>query len=296
MATEEATRLENPFSRVHSSRNPFLFRGDGGVVFQVNKVTPWNFHELRRRALPFEAIFEYDDPFIPYQKIINSVRRGGEVVFAQTPDGNDIGVTTQEVKRTKAGQVVLSVGIRAVLPDFQDRGFTTTIARESMMRHRPDVVTGQSRMWRIFNMLEDTGFILGISPFDRLPTPEMQASLIEVLDRKVLKATNLRTLVCIGVFPPAPVDRFIPPELNAGGWLYYNGMREIGAIPESGSGVRYYARVNQQAVEAASPYEYLMSGDMRDTRELELVDERRPLLEIVRGRIISAAQRFFPRH
>lgn len=257
MALTESRISHDLDLKVPTKRYPIVHthKGVGYELFRVNRE---NIRDLRLRALPFEKEFGYEDTFLIHDKVKHYVREGGEVVFAKTLDRSprDIGVTTQEIRRT--GQlVVLSVGIRVVLPEYQNRGISTHMAREGIMRLRPDAATGQIRTWRIPCMYEDTGFIKGIPPFDEPLTPEIQQSLGDVLDKSMLTTTDLRTGLCLGVFPPVPPDRFIPPSTNERGMWFYNRIREIGADPVKGDAIRYFALVNQEAVETAIANGYI---------------------------------------
>lgn len=260
MATVESvlsSGRDNPSPRVPISRYP-LVQTRQGIDYEINKVTRDNRGVLRRRALPFEQQFGYPDSFEVHEKVVHYIREGGEVVFARTTGRRpkDIGVVTQEMRKASvAGRTarVLSVGIRVVLPEFQRHGIGTYLEEDAVLRHRPDAVTGQTRMWRIISMLQNTGFFSRISPFDGLITPEVEQILRGgVLDRRTLSAiTDIRRGLCLGIYPPADREHFIPPPTSESGVRNYNRILILGAVPERGDGIRYYAEVDQEAVRAA---------------------------------------------
>lgn len=289
MALVERKISRDPCLKVPTKRYPIVHI-HGGVVYETNKVTRDNIKDLRTRALPFEKEFGYGDSFLTHDKVRHYVREGGEVVFARTIDHTtrDIGVATQELKRVAVGRgkevKVLSVGIRVVLAEHQDHGISTYMARESIMRLRPDAVTGQIRTWRIPCMYEDTRFFTKISPFDELLTPKNQRVLTGVLDRSTLAATNLSTGLCLGVFPATEAGRFIPPSTNERGVRYYSKIRALGADPAKGDAIRYFATVNQQAVEIAIARGYT-APEIADTTDtgLRAVASRPFLVSVFRN-------------
>lgn len=244
-------KIDNP-QRKPSRRFPIVHIHKG-IVYEAYRVTPNNRNALRDRVLPFECEFGYPNSFLIHEKVVHYTPDGGEVVFAKTQGRlpKDVGVVTQEIRRVSIeGQPVrvLSVGIRVVLPGYQRHGIGTHLAEDGIIRHKPDALTGQTRVWRIFNMYQETGLINSISPIDGPITSGMQDVLRGVLDRSVVLETDLRTGLCLGIYPPGESKRFIPPSNNQKGLANYNRMKEIGADPTQGDGIRYYAVVDQEAV------------------------------------------------
>lgn len=284
MATVE-TAMERSQSidrspRIPAKRFPLVhtFRG---IDYEVHKVTRENLWELRQRVLPFERAFGYANSFLIHQKVIRFIKEGSEVEFARTR-ARDIGVVTQEVKKVVVGGQnikVLSIGIRVVFPEYQKHGIGTHLAEDGVIRHQPDAVTGQTRVWRIFNMYQETGLIKNIAPIDRPITSDMQEVLRRVLDRGVVVETDLRTGLCLGIYPPGAGERFIPPNTNLRGVANYDRIRKIGADPAKGDGIRYYAIVDQEAV-----LKRVLSRDLEQER---VSDTRVGSLKRLLGRMIA---------
>lgn len=241
--------------RIPSRRDPISASFDG-FTYEVHRVTRENIWGLRHRVLPFEKEFGYANSFATHDKVKHYVQEGGEVEFARTlRNPQDVGVTTQRlVKPIVDGQTVraLAVGIRVVLPDFQKHHIATNLAVEAIIRLRPYVVTGQTRTWRIIRMYQDTGLISSILPIDGPMTPDIQGVLgqvlEEILDKRTLRATDLTTGLCVGIYPPGESERFMRPSTNQRGQKIYDRMMNLGADPRKGNGIRYYAVVDQEAV------------------------------------------------
>ncbi|MBI2596808.1 hypothetical protein HYW41_01515 [Candidatus Daviesbacteria bacterium] len=256
MATVEFVGLRgiDRSPRIPSKRYP-LTHTHGGFDYVAYKVTRENKLSLRIRALPFEKEFGYADPFLIHDKVRSYIKEGGEVEFARTRGvyAKDVAIVTQDVRRVPADDqriVVLCPGIRVVFPEYQRFGIATHFAGEAITRHSPDLVVGKTRTWRIPRMYRDTGLISSIHPIDAPFTPEMQGVLRLILDRSTLFATDLRTGVCFGIYPPEESSRFIPPGTNVKGVEIDRRIRELGAQPEKGDGIVYCAVVNQDAVQA----------------------------------------------
>lgn len=240
--------------RIPISRYPFT-RTSGEFDYEVHRVTPANRSGLRLKVLPFEELFEYEDPFHIRGKVVHFVQEGKEVVFAKTRGSNarNIGVVTQEARYVDVGgkqRKVLSVGMRAVFPEYQDRNVGTGLAKEGIIRHDPDIVTGQTRIWGIIRMYEKTGLVKGvISPIDGPIPPDVREALRKVLDKSILNQTDLRIGICLGVFPAAVAKRFIPPTTNERAVKIYNKMLELGVNPARGDGIRYGIEVDHEEVQ-----------------------------------------------
>lgn len=237
------------------SRYPLVTVYDG-LLYSVHRVTRDNRGELRRRALPFEEEFGYSDSFLTHDKVRHYIREGGEVVFTKTTDRDqrDVALVTQEMRRVVIGgqeRNILSIGIRVVLEPYQKHGVARHQLREAVTRLHPDAITGQFRTWRIARLYQETDLISELAPIDGPMTDEMQEALGAILDKSTLRVTNLRTGVAMGIFPPGESRRFIPSPTNEKAVEVDRRIRALGAIPERGDAIRYYATVDQEAVDAS---------------------------------------------
>lgn len=250
------------------SRYPLVTIHDG-LMYSVYKVTRSNRDELRHRALPFEREFGYTNSFLTHDKVRHYIREGGEVVFTRTMDrdGKDVALVTQEMRKVVVdGQErnILSVGIRVVLESHQKHGIAKHQLREAVSRLQPDAITGQFRTYRIARLYQEAEFISVLSPIDGPMTKEMQEALEAILDKSTLRVTNLRTGVAMGIFPPGESRRFIPPPANQKAVEVDRRIRALGAIPERGDAIRYYATVDQETVDASYlPSEVAEYGRLR---------------------------------
>ena len=257
MAAVELVRSQNSdrSPRIPARRYPLTHIHDG-FVYEVYRVTSENKFALRMRALTFEKAFGYTDPFLTHDKVRSYTKEGGEVIFVKTRGhhAKDIAIVTQDVRKVTVNDqtmTILNPGIRVVFPEYQKHGIATHLAEEAIKRHRPYFVVGKTRTWRIPRMYEDTRLIKSIHPIDGLFTSGMQEVLRLTLDRSTLLSTDLRTGVCLGIYPPEESSRFIPPSTNARGVAIDRRIRELGVQPERGDGIVYCAVINQEAVEVA---------------------------------------------
>lgn len=248
--------------RIPIARYPYI-RTSGPIDFEINRVDRFNRGSLRRRVLPFEEQFEYEDPIHTRGKVIHFVQDGKEVVFARTqgPDAKDIGVVTQEVKDVVVGDQALRLlltGIRVVLPEYQEHGVATGLAIEGITRHVPDIATGQTRVWGIIRMHEKTGFVRdAIFPIDG-PIPDLIKEALRLsLDKSILNRTDLVRGVSLGAVPPAPCERFVPPPNHVRANEIWRRMLRLGIQPSKGDVVRYAFFTNLNAV-----YETRVTGDV----------------------------------
>lgn len=257
MATAEIERPQGTdrSPKIPSSRYP-LTHVHNGFGYEVYKVTRQSEFGLRMRVLVFEKQFGYIDPFLIHDKVKSYVQEGGEVVFATTLGRHreDVAVVTQEIRRvTLEGQTekVLSTGLRVVRAGFQKHGIGGHLAVEAITRHSPLYVIGKSRTWRIPRMYQETGLISGIPPIDGPLTPGMEEAIRQILDRRTLAVTDLRTGICFGIYPAGESERFTRPDDNPKGAVIYDTLSARGFHPEKGDGFIYCTVVDQEAVESA---------------------------------------------
>jgi len=268
MAVIEALVTE----RDHSPRNPS--RGEPpkifprvmhfhrGIIYEAYRVTPENREYLRNLVYPFEEQFGYPSTFLLHQKVIKYIQDGAEVVRAVKPrtffrSARTVGVITQDIKRVNVGAErwkVLSRGIRVVLPGFRRQGIGTHLSDEGIVRHDPEIVTADTRVYSIIDMYQRSGFIRAVAPFDTELTDEMREALRGILDKTT--RIDLETGLRYKIFPPSDyskgdLERFIPPKKNQRGVANYKRMLEIGADPLAGSAIRYAALGDHAAVQAA---------------------------------------------
>lgn len=232
-----------------------------GFAYEVQKVTRKNRGSLRFRVLPFEGELGYDS-FRTHDEVRHNIQEGREVIFARTLGRRprDVGVVTQEVKRVEIdgeAKRIGVIGVKAILPNYQGRGIGTHLAEDLIYRHRPHAITGRTRSWRVIRVYEDTGLIGPILPIDGVPTQEMQDVLPQVLNKAALKRLELTTGRYDGshgdIYPKADRRFLVPDPSNKGAKRIYDKIigPEIGANPEDGDGIRYYAKVDQEAVDFA---------------------------------------------
>lgn len=244
-----------------------------GLLYEVHKVTRENRGRLRLRALPFEEQFDYGDPFFTRDKITHYIKEGGEVVFTTTMGRNtrDVAVVTQEMRRVIVGGQetnMLSIGIRAVKEEYQRQGIGRHQVRDTMMRLQPDAITGQFRTYRIPRMYQEIDFIRSLTPIDAdAPITDEMRELVEaVVDKSTFKATNSGTFVAMGIFPPGESKRFAPPPTNEKAVAVDRRIRALGAIPERGDAIRYFATVDLAAVHAAIDAGYFPAESLEHGR------------------------------
>lgn len=259
-----------------------------GFAFETHKVTRANMWELRHRAFPFEQILGYDVFRTPDEIRHHIQPRPGrlvEVVFARTIrlHSKDVGVVTQELVDVSVAEQkrrVLSIGVKAVSPEFQNRDIGTLLLEDTLLEHDGiDVVTGKSRNPRVFRYLEKTPLIKRIFGFDEDFTDEVVETLALALDKTAFKQiTDLRRGLCIGIYPPADSRLFIASKNNEVAERIVAKLRERGVEPGGVNGLRYFAEVDKEAVEAAKS-SYVM------TETLGSVTSRYPLESL--GKILA---------
>lgn len=231
-----------------------------GIIYEIHKVTPENRKPLRDEAYPFENQFGYDSRWYLHDKVTHDIQDGMEVVLARQPrslflPARTVGIVAQELKKvTVDGQrrKLLAVGIRVVTEEYQGYGIGTHLAELSIIRHDPDIVSGQTRVYGIPDIYKASSLIRVTAPLEMQMTEEIQAILKEGLDKTTLEKTDLNTGLYKG-FPPSrnreeDSKRFIPKEGNRRGNETYQQMLKMGADPFKGRGIRYIAMVDHDAV------------------------------------------------
>ena len=252
---EHTEKSEGDSRRAFARVNPVIYKVDG-FAYETHKVTQENYRSLRRRFLPFEYVFDYEDSFFIHEKAVHNIRRGGEVIFARTLGRHpkDVGAVTQDVRIALIdGQEIklLNIGVRSVLPEFQGRGIGAELGKVGMIIHIPDIVTGMSRTWRIFRAYEKTGFIKETRPIGGPLTSIDQQAFDQKLRPSEREKLDLRTGVYKDILPHAGIRRFIPPPNNIRGNEIYRKMKELGVNPAEGDAIRYAAEVDKEALLAA---------------------------------------------
>jgi hypothetical protein len=262
--------------RIPMDRYPLVHTYEG-IDYEVFRVGRENQNVLRLRALDFERHFGYSDPFLVHDKVRSNVKAGTEVVFAvrrrnwqdlsaalggrDTNHNRDIAIVTQDIRTVMVGGKEIKVvapGIRVVKPDFQQGGIGRHLAEEAIIRHSPDFLVGKSRTVRIPRMYEQTGLISGIPPVTEALTDEEAVVVSHILDKRTIAATDLRTGIALGIYPPSESDRLLRPDNSSRGAEIYDSLVARGFNPERGDGFVYCAVVDHEAVKRKIDEGFLM--------------------------------------
>lgn len=259
----------------------------GQFIFETIRVTEANIKPLRIRVHPFETSLGYNVLEAP-DEVRHNIQRGGEVLiakylgFMEKMLGRppvDVGVLTHEVREglipqaDRENRLVRAdiVGVNVVFGDFQagKKGvhISTKFAEDTLVRYRPDYFSGKTRnidVIRKYQRLQEMGLIKRIFPIDEDYTGEVIDVLRAILYRAEFnRISNLRTGLCMGIYPEAALSSFVPRSDRAEALKVYDRFEEIGVYPrvekdEKGkrdvkgkkvrNGVRYLAEVNQDAL------------------------------------------------
>lgn len=258
-ATERTNKNEGNLREMPSRRFSVIHVHDG-FAYETHRVMKENMRTLRLRAFPFEQLLGYD-VFRTPDEIRHHIQprpnRLVQVVFVRTLGSNarDVAVVTQEVADVSAGEDkkrVLSIGVKAVSPDFQDRDIGSQLLIDGILENDVDIITGQSRNGRVYRYLEKTPLIKKTLSLDGDFTPEVPEVLRQVLDKTTFRRiSDFRTGLCLGIYPPADSKLFIAPKNNEAAVRVVNRLKELGVEPGGPNGLRYYALVDREAVRVA---------------------------------------------
>lgn len=176
------------------------------------------------------------------EELYRNVDVGCEAVFVTTNDGEDIAVVVERLKTVNIGgreYKVLKRFLRAVSPDYQQRGIGTALTDEPIGRLEPHAITGRTPNPYVFRSDELSPRVGGIHPIHRLHTPETRLLLVATLDSKSIAETDLRTGVCKGVYPFGENRLFSLEGASERVLEIHARMIELGANLEEGDGLRY---------------------------------------------------------
>lgn len=176
------------------------------------------------------------------------VGRGGSIYFARTliPDLQDVAFVSQRIMEVEEARV-LYVSTKVVLSEHQQSGLGTLFVEQANFRHNPDVFVGRTQNPNIIRTLKRTGLFEKIYPIDGLYPPEMEKTIEIVGEKTRNPGVNLRTGLCVGVYPPGESRAFVLDTDNDEVVKIYNIMtgEKIGMDPTNGDAIIYWALLKQ---------------------------------------------------
>ncbi len=270
MVTNEIERLiDKGYSPGMSFLKPIAINIHDDIAYETYRVPrdPIKLHELRLRAHRFEGYVGYDvlDASDQIRRNVQPGKRGRQVEakFVRTIGVNakDVGVVIQAIVDVSVGgqkKRGLDIGVKAIDPGFRNRDIGTYLLIYALLEHEGiNFVTGQSRNGRVFAYLEkvrDLGLIGKIRGYEEPLTDKDLDVLEQTLSKtKFNKVNQLRTGLCLGIYPEADSKLFLAPEKDENAKRIVDNLEKLGVKPGGRNGIRYFADVNQEAVEALKP-------------------------------------------
>lgn len=258
-----------------------FFKGPTYYSVDINELRDraWNIHQ---QGLGY-------NPTRTMRELVSNMQtgRGGSIYFAQTmyPDVRDVGYVTQRVmvinlkeadSNEKSDSVdeddsteeddetirVLNVSTKVFLPDHQQKGLGTFFAEQANLMHHPDVFVGRTQNPYVILALRRTGLFDRIYPIDEFygeseelsdESPDIQKALKIVARRTRNPEANLRTGLCIGVYPLGEERAFVLDKDNREAVEMNRVMtNEIGLSAPNGDAILYTAVVRGGALSSPS--------------------------------------------
>lgn len=296
MATPQIERENDKFLRKDGKTilvpKRLIIRFSSEVRYETVKVTSANKEELWERIFPFERMLDYPQIRTAREVIRNvqpRAKRRVEAVFARTlpPDEKDVGVVTQEIVDISEGKRdfrVISVGMKAIVPDYRDRGIGTEFTIDALLRHRHGLkegaiiaMTGRFRKVGVLGPYRNSGLIAAIYPLDGAFQSYIPKVEEKVLPISLYKEVDWKTGLCSAKYPVVTDLRdFIPPESNEQAQKDYQKMLKIGVIPGGSFGLRYWAEADRSKLDIA------IAGYHRIPELTEVKSFRRKIFRLLR--------------
>lgn len=215
--------------------------------FDYDRINNQTVGDQRRRVLPIYETYHIDRLTSPLE-FKGYIQPGMhlEVVSTQEPRPVEVGYQSYRLKELMlGGQVitVLDIGSKVISPDYQHEGIGTQLSKNAILRHRPNIVTGETANPNAYLAHIRTGYVELAYPNDATYNEKMVDPIRAVLGARFLNIDIFEYGLCIANYSPDTRKLIEIDKLKEESVKVLEEWKKRGFKLERGDEVRYWLKI-----------------------------------------------------